>query len=156
MRAEPCQLKTTWESDVLRSIAERSWIREEIEGDINFGEYQQAVKERLLNHNVLCELAMRVDPFQQDRLTTWLEYVNYELWWYDHYISKKVRLQLQHEQDLEKLKHCGLEHLTQQAFVGACYQDLIGWIAKAREAVIQAAASEAEAAPSKFAVIDAQ
>lgn len=58
-----------------------------------FPEYVKALKDRLAKHGFTRIFQLDQDPAQQDKLTTWIEYLGYEYWWYDLYhdaITKNV------------------------------------------------------------------
>lgn len=50
-----------------------------------FPEYVEAVKERLKRHGFTRPFQLDKDAARQDKLTTWIEYLGYEYWWYDQY-----------------------------------------------------------------------
>ncbi|KAF2191913.1 hypothetical protein K469DRAFT_735781 [Zopfia rhizophila CBS 207.26] len=55
----------------------------------------QTVKDRLTKHGFTRTFQLDEDPAQQDKLTTWIEYLGYEYWWYDQYaLSKRQQRQL--------------------------------------------------------------
>ncbi|OAT11121.1 hypothetical protein, variant [Blastomyces gilchristii SLH14081] len=47
--------------------------------------YARAVKDRLVRHEFTRTFQLDEDPTKQDSLTTWIEYLGYEYWWYDRY-----------------------------------------------------------------------
>ncbi|KLJ13211.1 hypothetical protein EMPG_11865 [Blastomyces silverae] len=47
--------------------------------------YARAVKDRLVRHGFTRTFQLEEDPTRQDSLTTWIEYLGYEYWWYDRY-----------------------------------------------------------------------
>ena len=49
----------------------------------DFPEYVEALKERLARHGFMRTFQLDEDPARQDKLTTWIEYLGYEYWWYD-------------------------------------------------------------------------
>ncbi|OAX82484.1 hypothetical protein ACJ72_03167 [Emergomyces africanus] len=50
-----------------------------------FPMHSRAVKDRLTKHGFLRSFQLDEDPTRQDSLTTWIEYLGYEYWWYDRY-----------------------------------------------------------------------
>lgn len=68
-----------------------------------FQAYAEAVKERLAKHGFLPAFQLEEDLGKQDQLTTWIEYLAHEYWWYDWYGgSDKSQAQQYHKawQDL--------------------------------------------------------
>ncbi|KAF2174588.1 hypothetical protein K469DRAFT_756679 [Zopfia rhizophila CBS 207.26] len=60
-----------------------------------FPMYVRAVKDRLTKHGFTRTFQLDEDPARQDKLTTWIEYLGYEYWWYDRYaLSKRQQRQL--------------------------------------------------------------
>ncbi|KAF2188832.1 hypothetical protein K469DRAFT_765828 [Zopfia rhizophila CBS 207.26] len=51
--------------------------------------YVRAVKDRLKKHGFTRTFQLDEDPARQDKLTTWIEYLGYEYWWYDQYALSK-------------------------------------------------------------------
>ncbi|EER41984.1 conserved hypothetical protein [Histoplasma capsulatum H143] len=47
--------------------------------------YARAVKDRLVRHGFTRTFQLDEDPTRQDNLTTWIEYLGYEYWWFDRY-----------------------------------------------------------------------
>ncbi|PGH32994.1 hypothetical protein GX50_04209 [[Emmonsia] crescens] len=47
--------------------------------------HSRAVKDRLTKHGFTRTFQLDEDPTTQDRLTTWIEYLAYEYWWYDRF-----------------------------------------------------------------------
>ncbi|OAX85226.1 hypothetical protein ACJ72_00386 [Emergomyces africanus] len=47
--------------------------------------YARAMKARLLKHGFTRTFQLDEDPTGQDLLTTWIEYLGYEYWWYDRF-----------------------------------------------------------------------
>jgi hypothetical protein len=46
-----------------------------------------SVRSRLLKHGSDHQILPRLDPRHQDGFVTWLEYVSFELWWFDIFVS---------------------------------------------------------------------
>jgi hypothetical protein len=62
-----------------------------------FLEYVEALKERLAKHGFTRQFQLDEDPTRQDKLTTWIEYLGYEYWWYDQLAPSKRGEQLYQE-----------------------------------------------------------
>ena len=58
-----------------------------------FPAHVEAVKRRLAQHGFTRSFQLDEDPKRQDRLTTWIEYLNYECWWYERYSREVWRQQ---------------------------------------------------------------
>jgi hypothetical protein len=57
-----------------------------------FPEYAEALKERLTKHGFTRTFQLDEDPARQDKLTTWIEYLGYQYWWYDqHEVYKRFQ-----------------------------------------------------------------
>lgn len=84
----------------------REWRRETIRerhGSGGFHGYVKAVKKRLARHRFTREFELDRDPTRQDMLTTWIEYLNYEYWHYDQYMSEVERLRPRYDQAWKEL-----------------------------------------------------
>jgi hypothetical protein len=95
-------LKLQWD-DMQRF---RQWQRHnirEVHGDGGFPEYVEAVKHRLAQHGSTRTFPLEEDPTRQDKLTTWIEYLNFEYWWYDRYTNSVKRQQQQYDEAWKKL-----------------------------------------------------
>ncbi|GAB1312196.1 hypothetical protein MFIFM68171_02406 [Madurella fahalii] len=73
-----------------------------------FSVYAEKVKRRLAIHGFTRTFQLDKDPKRQDKLTTWIEYLNYEYSWYDRYAQYIKRLQPQHDEDWKKLVDSGV------------------------------------------------
>jgi hypothetical protein len=60
----------------------RRWQRKNRE-DGRFAKYAEDVKVGLAEHGFTRLFQLAEDPERQDKLTTWIEYLDYEYWWYD-------------------------------------------------------------------------
>ncbi|KAM3427368.1 hypothetical protein MY4824_009489 [Beauveria thailandica] len=75
-----------------------------------FREYIEAAKGRLKLHGISQPFELNEDPYKQDKLTTWIEYLNYEYWCLDLHTRDIKRLGIEREGfwqelvDLELLK----------------------------------------------------
>lgn len=55
--------------------------------------YVKMLKDRLTKHGFTRTFELDEDPARQDKLTTWIEYLGYEYWWYDQYATTKRQQQ---------------------------------------------------------------
>ncbi|KAE9961328.1 hypothetical protein BLS_002497 [Venturia inaequalis] len=67
-----------------------------LQGGMGFPEYAKAAKERLQRHGFTRIFQLDLDLSQQDKLTTWIEYLNYEYLRYEDF-STKVRRGHRHD-----------------------------------------------------------
>ncbi|KAL2758157.1 hypothetical protein ACRALDRAFT_1092157 [Sodiomyces alcalophilus JCM 7366] len=94
-------VKWAWnEHQVVRQL-QRSICRER--DCRSFHDYAQAVRERLGRHHFTRSFQLHEDPSKQDKLTTWIEYLNFEYWWLDRYTSKFERSKPAHDKDWQEL-----------------------------------------------------
>jgi hypothetical protein len=63
-----------------------------------FPAHVETVKRRLAQHGFTRIFQLDEDPKRQDKLTTWIEYLNFEYWWYDRYVSSVKRQQPLYEE----------------------------------------------------------
>ncbi|KAK1768843.1 hypothetical protein QBC33DRAFT_557604 [Phialemonium atrogriseum] len=97
--------KWAWELEQAQRQRQRYFCREH--GCDGFPDYVEAVRRRLAQHNFTRPFQLHEDPTQQDKLTTWIEYLNFECWWLDRYTRTIQRLKPDHDkawQDLVDLK----------------------------------------------------
>ncbi|KAI9674961.1 MAG: hypothetical protein M1817_001367 [Caeruleum heppii] len=106
MEADPSFYQSCWKQR--RRI--REWKRyhhRESECDARVSEgfpgYVNAVKGRLARHGFTRLFQLQEDPKQQDKLTTWIEYLNFECWWLDRYTRAIERWEPVHEKAWQKL-----------------------------------------------------
>ncbi|XP_044719102.1 uncharacterized protein HRG_07667 [Hirsutella rhossiliensis] len=71
--------------------------------DGGFPDYVEAVRRRLARHEFTRPFQLREDPKQQDKLTTWIEYLNFEYWWFDRYTKSAERLKPDHDKAWQEL-----------------------------------------------------
>ncbi|KAH8889940.1 hypothetical protein GQ53DRAFT_689303 [Thozetella sp. PMI_491] len=83
------------------------WLRED-NGRGGFPEYLDEVKRRFAKHGFTRTFQLDEDPKRQDKLTTWIEYLNYEYSWYDKYSRDVIRLQPQYDEAWQKLVDSGV------------------------------------------------
>ncbi|CAN8097993.1 unnamed protein product [Discula destructiva] len=55
--------------------------------------YTEAVKQLLAEYDFIRPFQFHEDPIQQDKLTTWIEYLGYECWVHHRYASRVKRMQ---------------------------------------------------------------
>ncbi|KAL3957298.1 hypothetical protein ACCO45_007876 [Purpureocillium lilacinum] len=101
IEADPTCLKTAWEMRQRTRRWQRRWQREcDCQG---FSDYVDAVKRRLTRHGFTRALLLQEDPKQQDKLTTWIEYLCFEYWWLDWYNDSIERLEPDHDKRWQEL-----------------------------------------------------
>ncbi|KAK1242501.1 hypothetical protein MKX08_005313 [Trichoderma sp. CBMAI-0020] len=90
-----------WNKHIIQRDKKPKWAAKclaEIEADPSwFCDYVEAVKRRLARHGFTRPLELDEDPKKQDKLTTWIEYLNYEYWWLDKHTSDMERLEPEHD-----------------------------------------------------------
>ncbi|KAF2757511.1 hypothetical protein EJ05DRAFT_486559 [Pseudovirgaria hyperparasitica] len=72
-------------------------------GQCGFPEYAEALKERLARHGFERPFQLDKDATRQDKMTTWIEYLAFEYWWYDYYLGSVRTHQEQHDNAWTKL-----------------------------------------------------
>ncbi|RMD39521.1 hypothetical protein DV735_g5615, partial [Chaetothyriales sp. CBS 134920] len=101
IEADPSCLKSSWEDRQWERERQRRHCRER--GCRGFRDYTEAVKRRLACHGFTQPFELDEDPKNQDKLTTWIEYLNYEYWWLDKYTSDIERLEPEHDKLWQEL-----------------------------------------------------
>ncbi|KPM39122.1 hypothetical protein AK830_g7449 [Neonectria ditissima] len=101
IEADPSCLKSGW--NVQQSLRERQRCLYRERGCRRFRDYAEAVKRRLARHGFTEPVELDEDPKKQDKLTTWIEYLNYEYWWLDKYTSDIERLEPEHDKLWQEL-----------------------------------------------------
>ena len=96
-------LKENWKIHQDRRAAQRYYCREPDCSD-DFSAYAEAMKRRLAQHGFTKPFQLQKDPMQQDALTTWVEYLNYEYFWLDWFSNAIQRLKPDRDQAWQKLK----------------------------------------------------
>ncbi|KAL1858357.1 hypothetical protein VTK73DRAFT_7838 [Phialemonium thermophilum] len=86
---------------------ERYYMRED-HGRAGFPEYVDDVKRRLARHGFAMPFQLDRDPKRQDKLTTWIEYLNYEYAWLDRHEAALERRRLRHDEAWKKLVGTGV------------------------------------------------
>lgn len=72
--------------------------------------YVEVVKCRLAQHGVTRTAQLKEDVKQQDKLSTWLEYLAYQYAWCDRYARQLKRRQLRFDKEWERLVASGVLH----------------------------------------------
>ncbi|KAF8857851.1 hypothetical protein BDZ45DRAFT_422902 [Acephala macrosclerotiorum] len=80
----------------------RRWQRKNRE-DGRFPKYVEGVKQGLAEHGFTRSFELDADPERQDKLTTWVEFLDYEYWWYDIDMRFVKRLQPQYDEAWKEL-----------------------------------------------------
>lgn len=101
IEADPSRLKSDWDQAQFLRRRQRRLCREL--GCKGFRDYAEAVKRRLARHGFTQLFELDEDPKQQDKLTTWIEYLNYEYWWLDKYTGDIERLEPEHDRLWQEL-----------------------------------------------------
>ena len=68
-----------------------------------FSAYCQRLHDRLKKHGFERSFKLNEDPYQQNKLETWVEFLNYEYWQYDRSAGVISRRQSQHDEAWKKL-----------------------------------------------------
>ncbi|KAK1656691.1 hypothetical protein BDP55DRAFT_568834 [Colletotrichum godetiae] len=97
----PACLQGDWELHQSLRRRQRYLCREH--GCKGFEDYVGAAKRRLSSHGFSQRFDLNVDPGRQDKLTTWIEYLNYEYWWLDQYRNTIERLQPAYDKAWQEL-----------------------------------------------------
>ncbi|KAM4062850.1 hypothetical protein HRG_007667 [Hirsutella rhossiliensis] len=101
VEADPLCLKSGWDRLQAERQRQRYFCREH--GCKGFPDYVEAVRRRLARHEFTRPFQLREDPKQQDKLTTWIEYLNFEYWWFDRYTKSAERLKPDHDKAWQEL-----------------------------------------------------
>ncbi|KAB5513039.1 hypothetical protein GE09DRAFT_1047315 [Coniochaeta sp. 2T2.1] len=99
--------KSEWDELQVRRYNDWFWLRED-HGRGEFPGYVEEVKRRLAKHGFTRTFQLDEDPKRQDKLTTWIEYINYEYSWYDRYARLFKRLQPKYDAAWQKLVDSGV------------------------------------------------
>ncbi|KAM0424838.1 hypothetical protein ACHAPT_009894 [Fusarium lateritium] len=103
IEADPSCLQSAWEDLQWERDRQRYDCRER--GCKGFHDYAKAVRRR---HNFTQPFELDENPKTQDKLTTWIEYLNYEYWWLDKHTSDLKRLEPDHEKAWQELVDTGI------------------------------------------------
>jgi hypothetical protein len=79
--------------------------------DNRFRKYAEDVKRDLTGHGFRRQFNLQEDPELQDKLTTWIEYLGYEYWWYDGDVELVERRQPLYGKAREELENSGILRL---------------------------------------------
>ncbi|KJZ79925.1 hypothetical protein HIM_00639 [Hirsutella minnesotensis 3608] len=101
IEADPSWLKSEWLDDQRVRRWQRYHLRER--GCNGFSDYVNAMKRRLARHGFTRPFQLQEDPKQQDKLTTWIEYLYFEYWWLDRYNDAIERLKPDHDKRWQEL-----------------------------------------------------
>lgn len=101
MEGDPSKYRAGWEH--AHTSRQHQRVRHRESGSDGFLEYQQALKHRLAQHSFFRPFQLDEDPKHQNKLATWIEYLNFECWWLDEYIESKECLKLKHDAAWQKL-----------------------------------------------------
>ena len=85
----------------------RRWQQKNREGG-RFPKYVEGVKGGLAEHGFTRSFRLEEDPERQDKLTTWIEYLDFEYWWFDRDMRFVKRLQPQYDEAWKKLVDSGV------------------------------------------------
>ncbi|KAL2171812.1 hypothetical protein VTG60DRAFT_1509 [Thermothelomyces hinnuleus] len=83
------------------------WLRED-HGRGGFPEYVAEARRRLAKHGFTRDFQLDKDLTRQDKLTTWIEYLNHEYAWYDRYERSIKRLRPGYDEAWKKLVESGV------------------------------------------------
>ena len=72
-------------------------------GALGFPEYAQSAKERLARNGFTRSFGLDLDLTKQDKLTTWVEYLNWEYMRYEDYMYNAKQDQRLHDKAWKKL-----------------------------------------------------
>lgn len=106
IEADPLCLMSRWESEQATRQHQRYYCAEIHNGD--FSDYVNAVKRRLARHGFTRPFQLKEDLKHQDKLSTWVEYLNFEYWWLDRYIRSMERLKPVHDEAWQQLVDSGV------------------------------------------------
>lgn len=90
IEADPSCLESAWNRMQSRKRQRSLYREDDCDG---FRHYAEAVKRRLARHDFTRPFELDENPQKQDQLTTWIEFLNYEYWWLDKYMSDIKRLE---------------------------------------------------------------
>ncbi|KAK0840607.1 hypothetical protein LTS02_017128 [Friedmanniomyces endolithicus] len=78
------------------------------EGEWGFSRYAERIKKRLAKYGFTRPFQLESDLSRQDVLTTWIEYLGYEYWFYDQSATYVKRCQRKHDEAWKKLVDSGV------------------------------------------------
>lgn len=103
-----------YESDFFFAVHEDTWDKfaarypETVDWPLGFPEYVQSAKERLARNGFTRIFELDLDVAKQDKLTTWIEYLNWEYMRYEDHAYEVKRLQRHHDRAWKKLFDSGV------------------------------------------------
>ena len=105
IEADPLYLMSVWEIKQSHRELQRYYCVELHGGD--FSDYVNAVRRRLARHGFIRPFQLQENLSHQDKLSTWIEYLNFEYWWLDRYTRSTERLKLEHDKAWQQLVDSG-------------------------------------------------
>jgi hypothetical protein len=123
--------------------------------DQGFLQYVEALKERLTRHGFTRTFELDEDVARQDKLTTWIEYLGYEYWWYDQYSISK-RDQQRYDHAWEKLVNSNVLRLGESEEVIMQFDSIVQCASEREEAEEAERSATAALLSAKKAVSNAQ
>ncbi|KAF7550365.1 hypothetical protein G7Z17_g5782 [Cylindrodendrum hubeiense] len=116
LEADTSFLKTSWKNEDEFAWVPQYWGEERSSG---LSEHEQKVKQHLARHDFTKPFQLDKDPNQQDKLTTWIEYLSFEYMRFDWYTQRFKEQELAHKTawcnyvDEEMSKPCDTEEFRQ-------------------------------------------
>ncbi|KAF7505084.1 hypothetical protein GJ744_001303 [Endocarpon pusillum] len=101
IKADPLYLMSGWNSMRTQRELQQYYCVELHGGD--FSDYVNAVRRRLARHGFTRPFQLQENLSHQDKLSTWIEYLNFEYWWLDRYTRSTERLKLEHDKAWQQL-----------------------------------------------------
>lgn len=101
VEAGTSSIMNDWDFEVLKRDEQRYYCGEH--GCDGFPQYAEAVKRRLAQHNFTRPFHLHEDPKQQDKLTTWIEYLNFEYWWLYRHTRAMESMKSAHDKAWQEL-----------------------------------------------------
>jgi hypothetical protein len=80
--------------------------------DNRFRKYTEDVKRDLIGHVFKRQFHLQEDRELQDKLTTWIEYLGYEYWWYDGDVDLIKRRQPLYEKARKEVRELRCTRIT--------------------------------------------
>ncbi|KAI1187361.1 hypothetical protein F5B17DRAFT_399991 [Nemania serpens] len=152
LEADPSYLEKLWERDQDMREEQRYRCRDS-QGGKGFVGYIETAKRRLARHGLTRPFQFQEDPKQQDKLTEWIKYLNYECWWLEWYTRALERLRSLHDEPLQALVDAGVakHHATIESIWSTKY-----WTARNAERERVAEAHRRAMARAKHAYTSTQ
>ncbi|KAH6982348.1 hypothetical protein BKA56DRAFT_585734 [Ilyonectria sp. MPI-CAGE-AT-0026] len=101
VEADPSSIMKDWDFEVFKRDEQRYHCGER--GCDGFPQYAEAVKRRLAQHDFTRPCHLHEDPKQQDALTTWIEYLNFEYWWLYRHTRAMESMRSAHDKAWQEL-----------------------------------------------------